>query len=567
MRKPEKKMPLPTNKDSGGDDFFEIKRDRTSANRSLHILACVICVIFAWWVWMLNPTPQIHGDQMNIVTMVLSKEHPDNFARDPVWGGKTADSYPPLYRGIIATLISKFGIIGGHRLAQFPLSIAYLFVMYGALYYLTRSVPASVLVALASLIWRWSLAETYWGLSRMQSVQPRSFVLIFIPMLFVLFWKLRDSWWLLVPFFIAGLLFNLNPPSAMFFVILSGASLFLVSLHNRNRILRLIGAVAASVVGAMPYVYVNMAARSHNAVELSGQMLQEYMSALEYLYRTISYFPLSAATLTKVFLFGFSVPLLLAATGWCLRQERRNKFDTWLVRFFLLVFVGPVIVQYSMQRICVHFKIAPVFLDCMRAQKFAYLVLYIYIAWLLAELLGRLALRERFVLIVVAAAIVAIMPLFGNNSRDPWGQWSYNTKQMGMLLKGEKIEIAGWHNQIANVCTWARQKTPKDSLFLFTHRFMDPFRIYALRSMVTSRGAGSSAYYNGPETVSIWAKYQQQLEQITARQDVPGLLKLAEISKADYIIVSAGFPEVTGWLPVMRDRFWMVYKKTQVKTK
>jgi hypothetical protein len=157
--------------------------------------------------------------------------------------------------------------------------------------------------------------------------------------------------------------------------------------------------------------------------------------------------------------------------------------------------------------------------------------------------------------------IVAIMPLFGNNPNDPWGQWDYNKSQMNDLLQGEKIEIAGWHKRIANVCDWARQKTPKDSLFLFVHRFMDPFRIYALRSMVSSQGVGDIARYNGPKRFLPWANYQQQLEHITVTKDVPRLLKLADQSKADYIIVPNDFPNVTGWVSVMQDHFWTVYKK------
>jgi hypothetical protein len=551
-----------TKKDAAKDDFFGIDEGRSSAHWGLHILAGVVCVIFAIWVWMLNPTPQIHPDQMNIVTMVLSKEHPDNFARDLIYGGKAADFYPALPRAIIGGLIRKFGIIGGHRVAQFPLSVAYLFVMYGTLYYLTRSVPAALLVTLASLIWRWSLGGTYWGLDRLQAVQPRGFVVIFAPMLLVLFWRLRDSRWLLAPFFILGLLFNLNPPSSLFFAALIWPSLLLVNLRNRRGIVYLIFGAVVFILGALPYVCTNMIIRSQCSVSLSGQALEEHINVMQYRFRQTAWFPFPASFLARAFMHGFSVPLLLGTIAWCLRKERRNMFDKWLVCFLLLAFVGTVIAQYIMQQIYIHFKIAPVLANCMRGQKFAYLVLYIYVAWLLAELLRQFTLRDRCVLITVVAMIVAIMPPFGNNSRDPWGQWDYNASQMNALLQGEKIEIAGWHRQIANICAWAQQKTPKDSLFLFVHRFMSPFRIYALRSLVTAQSGGGYARFTGPKAIITWAKYQRELEWITARNDVPRLLKLADESRADYIIVPNGFPNVTGWHLEMRDRFWTVYKKT-----
>jgi len=547
-------------KDATKDDFFGIDKQWSSAHWSLHVLAGVLCVFFAIWVWMLNPVPQIHGDQTNIVTMVLSKEHPENFARDTIYAEGAADFYPPLPRKIINSFIKKFGIIGGFRVAQFPLSIAYLLVMYGVLYYLTRSVPAALLVALASIIWRWSLPQSYWGLDRLQAVQPRSFVIIFVPMLFVLIWKLRDSWWLLAPFFILGLLFNLNPPSSFYFAALSWSSLFLVSFRNRERIPRLLVSVGVLILGASHYIYTYLVTEA--SAELSGPAKQEFVNALHYLFSGgPMYFPLPADVLAKVLFVGFSAPLFLGVMGWCLRREKRNMFDGWLLRFFLLAFVGTVIVQDVMQHIYEHFEIAPFLPNCMRGQKFAYLVLYIYIAWLLAELLRRFILRDRCILIFVIAMIVAIMPLFGNNPRDPWGQWQYNNIQMDALLRGEKIEIAGWHKQIANICTWARQNTPKDSLFLLAHRYMSPFRIYALRSIVSSHVGRDIARHSGPERFTTWAKYQQELELIMASNDVSRLLKLADDSKADYIIVPNGFPEVTGWVSVMRGRFWTVYKR------
>ena len=53
------------------------------------------------------------------------------------------------------------------------------------------------------------------------------------------------------------------------------------------------------------------------------------------------------------------------------------------------------------------------------------------------------------------------------------------------------------------------------------------------------------------DSLTTWANYQQELEEITAGRDVQKLLRLADRSAADYIIVSNSFPKVTGWVPVM----------------
>ena len=548
-------------KAASGNDFFEIDENQPFAHWGLHVLAGILCVVFALWVWLLNPTPQIHGDQVNLVTMVISKEHPENFVKDTIYSGNAANFYPPLPRAVIRSFINKFGIIGGHRVAQLPLSIAYLLVMYSVLYYLTRSVPTAVLVACTSIIWRWSLPESYWGLDRLQAVQPRSFVTIFVPILFVLFWKFRNSKWLLLIFFIAGLLFNLNPPSALFFSFLGLTSLFLISLRDRRQMLRLLGCGGMVIVGALPFILNYAAIRSRGIMDLSTQELQEYARAIQYRYSnsTMS-LPVPAATVAKVFFSGFAGPLFLASIAWCLRNGKRNEFDKWSLYFFLLAFLGMVLAQYVVQMIYKGFNSVPV-VPCMRGQKFAYLVLYIYIGWFLAELLRRFGSREKSVLIFVTGLIVAVMPLFGNNANNPWGQWRYNLEQADKLLSGERIESAGWHDGIASVCSWARQNTPKDSLFLFVHRFMSPFRIYAQRSLVSSQVGRDAARSNGARCFTTWAKYQLELERITAERDVARLLQLAKVSGADYIIVSGDFPKVGGWYPVFRDALWTVYKK------
>jgi len=562
-------------KNSTEAEFFEINQRQSSPACGLHVLAVVICIIFAVWVWMLNPIPQIHGDQINITTMILAKKYPDNFARDLIYAGKGADYYPALARWIIGFFIERFGVIGGYRAAQLPLSIAYLLVTYGVLYYLARSVPAALLTATASIIWRWSMGQTYWGLDRLQAVQPRSFAIIFVPVLFLLFWKFRDSWRMLIPFFLTGLLFNLNPPSSLSFVILIWLSLFLVGMNNgtpntkkcawepnRGRIKRLLAAPAVFIGGALPYLCINLAIRKNCAINLTGQALQEHISALQYQFSQTGRFLFPASYLAKTFMAGFSVLVLLAAVAWCMRKENRNIFDRWLVCFFLLAFVGTVTVQWLIQLIYAHFKITLDYFCLIRGNKFAYLVLYIYIAWLMAQLLRRFGTTERRVLIIAAAVIVALMPLFKNNAANPWGQWRYNRMQADALFRGEKIEIAGWHLHIANVSAWARQNTPKDSLFLFVSRFMDPFRIYALRSVIVcSHLCGGDAMFNGQTTFATWARYQQDLEWIIARKDVSRLLKLADESAADYIITPNEFPRVNEWPIAMRDQFWTVYKR------
>jgi hypothetical protein len=543
------------------DDFFGIE-PAGGKNIHLHILAGLVMVIFAGWVWMLNPVPVIHGDQMNIVTMIETKQHPENFAKDTIWAGKAADSYPPLIRGIISFFISNWGIIGGHRVAQFPLSIAFLFIIYGSLYYLTRSVWASLITACCAIIWRWSMAETYYGLDRLQAVQPRSFVLVFIPLVFILVWKYRNSFLLVIPFFITGILFNLNPPESLDFAVLCWLALLYFALKNRGKLLILLFAGVAFIAGALPFVIQTIYVNHLVSPPFSPEQAQQYYQALQYRFSQIGFLPVPASKLVQPF-YCFAPFIFIAALGWCIRKEKRNAFDKFLIVFAVLSFVGTVIGQAVLQQVYLSMKTYPFLDNFMRGQKFAYLVLYIYTAYLLADILRSAGLSAKALLITVCAVIVVLLPLFVNNSDDPFGQWEYNSAQLNQLLNGNKIEIAGWHQYVEGVSNWAKTNTPAESLFLFANNFMSPFRIYAQRSMVTTRDGGDFARFNKPDGFLRWSDYQAKLEKITAEGDLNGLLALAAESKADYIVVPPNWPDLKGRSLVYHDDYWKVFKSSR----
>lgn len=303
------------------DDFFGIELPAKD-DRHKHILAGLAIVIFAGWVWMLNPTPVIHGDQMNIVTMIIAKQHPENFVKDTIWSGKAADAYPILIRKTVSLFINTWGIIGGHRVLQIILSLVFLFIMYGVLYYLTRSVAASLITACCAIIWRWSLAETYYGLDRLPAVQPRSFILGFIPLLFILMWKYRNGYLLMLPFFLSGLLFNLNPPESMYFALLCWLSLLFFSLKDRTKLLILLLSGLVFVVGALPFVVQRLSIEHAASTPLTPEQAEQYYEAVKYRFSQMGFLPLSASKLVKPFC-DFAPFIFIAALGWCIRREKK----------------------------------------------------------------------------------------------------------------------------------------------------------------------------------------------------------------------------------------------------
>jgi len=545
---------------SGRESFLIGDDNQPKASRSIHILCIGICIIFAIWVWLLNPIDRLFDDQLNIVTLQLTEDHPENFARDPIYGGNAGDFYPSAYQSIIRWLTNRFGLIGGHRIAQFPLMVAYLAVMYFVLYALTRSASAALLIALFSALWHDSMGGSYWGMGRMQTVQPRSLVLIWAPLLLIMAWKYRRSWMLMVVFFVLGLLINISPPGALFFAAAVWIATLFEGRITKQKLLYLGSAFAALLIGAAPFIYCHITARTGLAADLSIQDRQLFMQALQFRFSQMSSFPVPLKTVCTV-LLRFSVPLLLAAAGWVVRGKKRNALDWWLLIFFLFSAVGYVVLQYLMQKISASMQQTPPIVNIHRGQKNAYLVLYIYGAIFLRYLFLQIGRIDRRTLIAIGAAVIFAMPLitFARQADNPDRQWSSNVSHFSKLMRGEKIETIGWYPMVIPVARWARENTPPDSLFLFAHYNMPLFRIYALRSMVSSSGCGGIALYNGPRRMIYWYKAQKVLMNTKTKRGVEQLAKFAEDTGSDYIILSRNTPSVPGWSPVAYDNYWIVY--------
>ena len=164
-------------------------------------------------------------------------------------------------------------------------------------------------------------------------------------------------------------------------------------------------------------------------------------------------------------------------------------------------------------------------------------------------------------MIVAMTILVFVMPLItfvhrvGNAAR----QWGNNSAQFRQLMGGRKIEVVGQYGAIVPVAQWVRKNTPTDSLILFGHKDMPIFRIYALRSIVSSHGCGGLAFYNGPEKLIQWYNAQKVLEHLNTKSDVERLVKLAEETGSNYIILPRNIVSVPGWSPTAYDRYWIVY--------
>ncbi|MBN1346278.1 MAG: hypothetical protein JXQ73_26560 [Phycisphaerae bacterium] len=536
-----------------GDTAEENARDAAGRRWLGHGVAVVLCVAFASSLWLRNSLTRIAGDQSNIVTMITAQDAPENFARDPFFSGTASAFYPPFFCSIMRWLIAHFGILGAHRVAQFPLTVIYLLVMYGALYAITRSTPAAVVVAMLSAQRLMSLGGSYWGVDTVGTVQPRTFVLIFTPALFFLAWRLRESWWFVLPFALTGLLLNVNPPGALFFGGLLGAAFLLTHRTSNVRSSRLAAAAVAFVIGAAPFAYTHVTARASSKVEGPAVPREDFMAALEYRFAGTSSFPIETENAHQ-FLSNFGPMLFLAAAGWVLRNGKRGPLDRWLLCFFLLAAIAPVVAQYVMQKTFMAMGKAPPIANVMRAQKNAYLVMYVYAAFLILELMARTNRRGRVLLVVTAGAAA----IFGGPLLRA-EVFRANLSQLRELASGNRLHVEA--PDIDRVADWARDETPRDALFLFSHTRFAPFRFCAQRSLVTSFTDGGMALYNGPARIVQWHRWQSRLREAVEDRSVEKLLKLANEARADYIGISADWPGPPDAKLVYSGHHWDVYER------
>ncbi len=518
-----------------------------------HAATVSVLVVFACWVWLRDGTKQIGADQTNIVTMVLAQRQPDLFERDPFFSGESWRWYPWLARATTAWALDHYGIFGGHRVLQFPLVVGYLVVMYTALWWLTGSVPAAAVVAMLSSLRRNSLGGSYWGLDLLLTVQPRSAVLICVPLLVVLAWRWRRDWRLAIPFGLAGLLMNVNPPGALFFTGLLGLAFLITLRRSEVRFPHLAAGAGAFVVGALPFVIGHLAARSGGGdagLDVPRELL---LQAAAFRHTRSSTFPIAPAAYHHA-LIHVGVPLVLGVAGWVMRARQRGPLDRFLWTFFLLAAIGVPVGQYVMQLACEGLgRLAPV-ANLMRGQKYAYLVLHIYTAYLVAGLLARCVGRwDRVALITVVGAAAA----FGE---PPFNRFllQYNAQQASALMRGDKI--VGAPAALAKLTQWAKRETPRGSLFLLTHPKMHWFRMHAQRPMVVAFPDAGMAFYNGPEHLIRWYRYYGAVESLYRRPNPELLSNLVAATKADYVAVLRGWPKLRPWPEVYRDANWTVYR-------
>lgn len=516
-----------------------------------HAVAVVVCVLFAMWVWMRDTNDCLGGDQTNIVTAIKAMEHPDNFARDPIFKRGRPNWCPPVFLAITRAFVNAFGILGGHRVMQFLLVLGYLLSMYAVLYALTRSFAAALLVALFSSIRVNSLGGSYWGASELLTVQPRTLVLIFVPPLLLLAWRWRQGWRLVAPFAVCGLLININPPGALMFAAILWLTLLITrrSLEVKLKVLMVAG--VAFVIGAAPFAVGHILARSSSATQAWPDLQNEVMNVIRNCYSQTACFPITTSAYHHFFM-AFGPIFLLGVIGWVLRGDARGPFDRCLEVFFVLAALGMPVAQHLMQAISDAANKPPPILDVLRGQKYAYLVLMIYTAYLVATLLERGTQRDR-ILIIIAAMMVTFLgspPYISHN-------WSRNAEQARALLRGD--QVSGEPVALLKLSEWARENTPKGSLFLLMHPDMHWFRMYALRALAVSWKDYGPAFYNGAETTVAWNRWYKAVKRMSYKPSLGALKALVKETDADYIAAPHIWSSLPGYHRVYDDPYWTVY--------
>jgi hypothetical protein len=205
-----------------------------------------------------------NSDQINIGIMELKLSDSTLFSRDYVFQDASLFAfYTPVFVSLTAFLKQLVGSFVSGLIVLMPVvMIVYLLGMFLLVYWFTRSGLIAFFISVVSSFPKWTIGATFWGVTGLETIMPRTLFLMFAPWLFLLFFlwleDKRGVWRLLLLLFAVGLLANVHPVSGLVVVQLMLSLLLFARGFSRQSIALICLSGVAALFGALP-ILVNMA--------------------------------------------------------------------------------------------------------------------------------------------------------------------------------------------------------------------------------------------------------------------------------------------------------------------
>lgn len=537
-------------------------------------LATFLLLAAAQWVVALSQPVLRNSDQINIGVMVLANAQPELFSRDYLFADRSLFRfYTPAFLAAAAFLTDLTGSYkSGLALLVPVVSFVYMAGMYKLVHEVSGYRTIAFFIAIVSATQQWALGATFWGVSGLGAMLPRTVFCAATPWLALIVFRMRHPVRARTGFWFGlaiGVLANLHPVSAFHFAQL--VLLLLLLAGGRQSFPGLAAAASAMVAGAfpvaisffgntvgrggtVPFAQFAQALRERLATLFPFQALDVFGITVDAPAQTMlvwAYLGAIAGWTLYTMAFGSKslrlrpwpfllllivqmpivylllsasrLPLVLAAFAGgtaCVVRRSPSRQDWLMLGFLSLTVFLSFIVPFFLAELWERFQwaaITSLLAEQSRAAQFVYLPLYLFSARLL-QLAARYSSGVRRIGLCAAAVLLVLYPV----RREVIPRVASFSTQERQRLADDR-----------DLYAWAQTRTSRDSLFYYDSL---PFRLYARRSITHAWKDLGIAYYSQTRLLEFKRRFE---EMQAAYPDPDGLISKARQLHADYIVVDA----------------------------
>lgn len=553
-------------------------------SRLPYVIAILVLVAFATWhTWLGWNDPYVeNSDQVNIGIMVLKLSSPELFARDYAFSDARLFSfYTPGFLSLIRFLN---GITRSYDVSLVVLvpviMLTYLGGMFALVAYLTKNAWVAAFVAVVSSPRQWTAGSTFWGVTGLGAVMPRTLFTMLVPwlVLLVFTWaKDEERWKFPLVALITGLSANLHPVSAFHFMQVL-LSIVFVTRPPRKAVSAALASGLAACVGALPMIITFISGT--RVVQGDRGDFHEFLGVLHERFGTLFPFPglqVSGVSIGQtaqeaiVWIYLGAIVLWAAfsmarvrGSGVSRRQTGGVLLSAFVVIQLPVVYLllglhrGPLVLVTLLYGLCLGMLTEPGWEDRMVACLLGFITAYAFAVpyflgmiwrhlewWVITPIVAeqsRMAQLIPFALYLAMARLVWLILHQGLSRRIAI------LATVGVLLLGAvpvRRDIlptpASWASRARTadriarqeLYDWARSNTPTDALFYYDSL---EFRYRAQRSITHAWKDLGLAYYSQRRAVAFYRRFKS-FEQGYGNPSL--LLARAQEAGADYVVLEA----------------------------
>lgn len=523
-----------------------------------HIIVILlnVCIAFGYYLGNLSANEtHLSSDLHNIIPVCLKKDDPSLFAKDLFCNDiDNVKYYTPFY---VETLRFLAKFTGGNYVQALNILTFICHILFGLLWYflLFRITKNFWIAFFVSIFMRgiiWIPGYEYWGISDMWSMLPRVVYYAVLPLPFLLF-NFKNNLKLYIAAFLAGLLFNFHPITGLGGVLIFFSYVFLHDYYEKKKIVKLFSLKNLSVIvlaflGMLPFFITYFG----NVSTAADYDLSVYYEALELKF---SSFLREPTTFWEQWLhlkyIVYFIPVILFALYAYLKGSKTDKVRcNYLLIISLIVFILPnlfAFIELFVNEIFVkHIRMS---FQLVRIQKLLIVAFFFAILFILDVLFRNQRFKQLFPFIFGGFLLVLVISKQEAFDSIPVVSNDIVRRVLPNSLSIGKIANGNDDDDLNEVLTYIREKTPKDALFFAP----DIGRSGGRRSVNFDSKGANMLIEGNPKRFVQW---YQDYKEFTALSKIEGNQFLRDFG-VDYVLIYIELPEFE---LILQKGKWRLYK-------